>query len=148
MNNFGGEALIVIPGAKVFEQAKEGDAGYDIWSIETLIIPSKGTTRFRTGIATAFDPNWVGLVLDRGGWGFKGLMRQAGVFDSNWRGEWLVQIYNSSDTPLEIESVLENPKAKAMCQVVFVPCGQGPLMVVDALPKSVRGALGFGSSDK
>jgi len=141
-------AKILVPGAKVFTQAKDGDAGYDIWALHTGIVPSQGTCIFKTGIATAYDPDWVGLVLDRSGWGWKGLMKQAGVIDSNYRGEWLVKLYNTSNTPMELEGVLDNPNAKAICQAVFVMCGSGPFQVVDVLPTSVRGAAGFGSTDK
>ncbi len=130
MFNFDPLAKILRPGAKVFEQAKEGDAGFDVWAYESGVIPSQGTARFSTGIATAFQPNWVGLILDRGGWGFKGLMRQAGVVDSNFRDEWLVQIYNSSGRSWPIEGVKDNPNAKALCQVVFCLCSAVAIMVV------------------
>jgi dUTP pyrophosphatase len=140
-------AKILVPGAKVFKQARDGDAGYDIWSLHTTVVPSQGVAEFRTGIATAFDPEWVGLVLDRGGWGWKGLMRQAGVIDSNYRGEWLVKLYNTSNQALTLEGVLDNPNAKAICQAIFVQVGLGDFSVVDVLPTSVRGASGWGSSD-
>jgi dUTP pyrophosphatase len=141
-------AKILVPGAKVFKKAKEGDAGYDIWALNTMVVPSQGHAIFKTGIATAYDPDWVGLVMDRSGWGWKGLMRQAGVIDSGYRGEWLVKLYNTSNAPMELEGVLDNPDAKAICQAVFVMCADGEFTVVDVLPTSVRGVSGFGSSDK
>lgn len=142
------QAKILDPRAKVFKKAKEGDAGYDIWALNSGLVPSQGFRIFKTGIATCFAEGWVGLVLDRSGWGWKGLMRQAGVIDSSYRGEWLVKLYNTSDTPIEIEGLIDNPDAKAICQVVFVQCGDTPFTIVDVLPTSVRGASGFGSSDK
>ena len=141
-------AKILVPGAKVFKKAKDGDAGYDIWALHTMIVPSQGVAIFKTGIATAFDPDWVGLIMDRSGWGWKGLMKQAGVIDSGYRGEWMVKLYNASAQALTLEGVLDNPDAKAICQAIFVQCGDGDFQVVDVLPTSVRGATGFGSSDK
>lgn len=141
-------AKILDPRAKVFKKAKEGDAGYDIWALNSGLIPSQGVCEFRTGIATAYDPDWVGLVLDRSGWGWRGLMRQAGVIDATYRGEWLVKLYNTSLTAIMVEGLADNPHAKAICQAVFVMCGDGPFTVVDTLPGSVRGASGFGSTDK
>jgi dUTP pyrophosphatase len=141
-------AKILVPGAKVFKRAKDGDAGFDIWALDTTVVPSQGVAEFRTGIATAFDPRYVGLVLDRGGWGWKGLMKQAGVIDSNYRGEWLVKLYNTSQKPIVLEGVLNNSNAKAICQVVFMLCNLTPFTEVDDLPPSDRGASGWGSSDK
>lgn len=141
-------AKMLDPRAKPFKKAKEGDAGYDIWALNTEWISSQGFRIFKTGIATCFDKGWVGLVLDRSGWGWKGLMRQAGVIDSGYRGEWLVKLYNTSDIPIEVEGLIDNPNAKAICQVVFVPCCDMDFTVVDTLIDSLRGESGFGSSDK
>lgn len=140
-------AKILVPGAKVFQRAKEGDAGYDIWALHTMVVPSQGVAEFKTGIATAYPAGWVGLVMDRSGWGWKGLMKQAGVIDSGYRGEWLVKLFNTSNQTLTLEGVLDNPNAKAICQAIFVQVGLSDFTVVDVLPTSVRGTTGFGSSD-
>lgn len=151
-------AKILVPGAKVFTKAKEGDGGYDIWATGWLndkkelqphsrILAPWESILFMTGIATAFPATHVGLVCDRSGYGVRGLMKQAGVIDSNWRGEWGVKLYNTSSQAIIIESVLENPNAKAACQVVFVPCADEVFKVVDELPESVRGDQWQGSSD-
>ncbi len=140
-------AKILVPGAKVFKRAKDDDAGFDIWALNSGLVPSQGSSIFRTGIATAFDPRYVGLVLDRSGWGWKGLMKQAGVIDSGYRGEWLVKLYNTSEKAITLEGVLDNPEAKAICQVVFTLCDISAFEVVGILPESIRGETGFGSSD-
>lgn len=151
-------AKILIAGAKVFKKAKDGDAGYDIFVTGYLdtakqLIPKSfelypdNAQLFMTGIATAFPLTHVGLVCDRSGYGVKGLMKQAGVIDSNYRGEWGCKLYNTSNKPITIESVLENPNAKAACQVVFVPCADEEFQIVDTLPLSVRGDQWQGSSD-
>lgn len=143
---------VLTDGARPFRRARLGDAGYDVWAAHVkdgdpsgIIAPGQATV-FGTGIATAFPDGWVGLVLDRGGQGFKGLMRQAGVVDSNYRGEWFVRILNTSNRDLQI-TLRYADEHKAMCQVVFVPCGYAEPEIVEELPESVRGASGFGSSD-
>lgn len=140
-------AKLLDPRAKVFQRNKDGDAGYDIWALNSGLVPSQGVWEFRTGIATAWDPSWVGLILDRSGWGWRGLMRQAGVIDSNYRKEWLVKLYNTASTAIMLEGLDVNPDAKAICQVVFVQCGLEPFEVVTELQASNR-VDGFGSSDK
>lgn len=139
---------ILREGAKPFARAKDGDAGFDIWSVQGGIIEPGASLNFLTGIATSYPSNWVGLVLDRSGMGWKGIMRQAGVIDSNWRGEWGVRLYNTSRYPMAIQSVIEYPEAKAMAQVVFVPCFDGDFDLVTDLPDSARGSQWKGSSDK
>ena len=152
-------AKILVPGAKVFKKAKKGDGGYDIWVTgwidekkqfipRDMILHPGEAQLFQTGIATAYPATHVGLVCDRSGYGVRGLMKQAGVIDSNWRGEWGVKLYNTSKDPIKIESVLVNPNAKAACQVVFVQCADEEFKVVDELPESVRGDQWQGSSDK
>lgn len=138
---------ILVDGAKPFCKAKKGDAGYDIWSIESGTIAPGQSMAFKTGIATSFPSDWVGLISDRGSTGWKGLMKQAGIVDSNFRGEWVVKLFNTSSTPIEIESVLINPNAKAMAQVVFTICGNEEVKIVDDLEESSRGIKWLGSSD-
>lgn len=153
-------AKILTPGAKVFKKAKEGDGGFDIFVTgyvdadkklvpKSFVIEPQQSQLFLTGIATAFPVTHVGLVADRSGYGVKGLMKQAGVIDSNWRGEWGVKLFNSSFKPITVESVLENPDAKAACQVVFVECYDGEFQTIEGdLPPSARGEAWQGSSDK
>jgi deoxyuridine 5'-triphosphate nucleotidohydrolase len=155
---------ILVPGAKPFEEGDSdqdpaitlpelltyANAGYDIFSITPVKIAPLSTGKIRTGIATEFPYPYVGLVLDRSGMGFRGSMRRAGVIDCNWRGEWQVCIYNSGTELLEIESVLENPNAKAAAQVVFVEYHKRKSVIVQEheLTPTKRGAAWQGSSDK
>jgi len=138
---------IMTPGARPFEMGREEDAGYDIFSTEDGKILPLTSVAFRTGIATAFTPGYVGLVLDRSSVGWKGIMRQAGVIDSGFRDEWFVKLWNTSIHTMEIESVIRNKNAKAIAQVVFVPYGKVPPEIVDLLPPSLRGEGQLGSTD-
>src|SRR5262245_57614404 len=106
---------VLVKGARPFKKGRKEDAGYDIWGLEDFVIQAKSVKVVHTGIATAFTEGWVGLILDRGGLGFKGIMRQAGVVDSEYRGEWLVRLLNTSMRAVRID------KDQACAQVVFVP---------------------------
>jgi dUTP pyrophosphatase len=95
---------------------------------------------FPVGIMTSFPKEWVGLIFDRSGMGVKGIMRQAGVIDSGYRGEWKVKLINLGTEVIHIT------KEKAIAQVVFVPCMKG-IEFVDVLPDSIRGDKWNGSTD-
>lgn len=134
-------------GAKPFKKGREGDAGYDIWSLDSHLIDPGNSAMIKTGIATDFAQGWVGLILDRSGMGVKGIMRRAGVIDPNYRGEWGVILLNTGDKPIQIEGCLGNHFAKACAQVVFVPFGDAEPVLVESLEDSARGAEWQGSSD-
>lgn len=133
-------------GAK-FEKGRDEDAGYDLYSVVDMKLPPLTFFKFRCGIQTAFPPGWVGLILDRSSMGLKGIFHFAGVIDSGYRGEWAVILGNYGREVLTVESVVNNPNAKAIAQVVFVPYGKCEVEVVETLPESLRGEKGYGSTN-
>jgi dUTP pyrophosphatase len=151
---------VLIPGAKALKKGRKGDAAYDLWAthiredegqpkpFDKVFLQPGEAAAFYTGIAVAFTEGWGALICDRSGYGFKGLMKQAGLLDPTFRGQWCIKLLNTSRESIMIQSVLAIPDAKAMCQVIFVPCGDAEPEIVEELPESVRGAAGFGSSDK
>lgn len=129
----------LLPGAK-FSPCLDENAGYDLFSTIEYILPPMVSHLFPVGIMTAFPKEWVGLIFDRSGMGVKGIMRQAGVIDSGYRGEWKVKLINLGTEVIQIT------KEKAIAQVVFVPVMKG-IEFVDTLPDSIRGDKWNGSSD-
>ena len=76
-------------------------AGYDLYASETTDCPPGKVTKVPTGIATEIPPAYAGLVWDRSGMGKKGLTVFGGVIDEDYRGEWFVMLYNSTDQPTQ-----------------------------------------------
>ena len=69
----------------------------DVWNIEpheTKLIP--------TGIASIIPEGYYMQVQERSSTGSKGIKYSAGVIDSNYRGEWKLAIYNSTNKPIII----------------------------------------------
>lgn len=118
-----------------------GSAGYDVWPLEHGVIYSEKAASILLGFSAEFAPGWVALCRDKSGTGFKGLMHQAGVIDANYRGEWILRIYNSS------ESSYAYTPDKAIMQIIFV---QVPPEVnaewVSELSDTERGEGGWGST--
>lgn len=116
-------------------------AGYDLFPIESgAIFPGKWK-KIKLGFATEFPPELVALIHDRSGVGKHGLWKLCGVIDSDYRGEWMVFLYNGSD-----QLWTYGPEV-AIAQVIFVRHEHMIWRVVDTLGETVRGTAGFGSTD-
>ena len=99
-----------------------------------------------TGLAIALpDPGWVALVFARSGLGIKHGIAPAncvGVIDSDYRGEILVGLQNSSDQEYVIQP------GDRIAQLIVAPVIQAKVTMVDELDETARGAGGFGSTGK
>ena len=130
------------PDAIVPTRAYEHDAGLDLTSVETHTLkPGEGKI-FKTGIAIALDPGYVGLVWDRSSMGKKGIKTLGGVIDSGYRGEVGVILWNISHEPQTIQS--GERIAQLLVQAVATP----QTKEVADLSQTERGTGGFGSSGK
>ncbi len=128
------------PDAKVPTRAYEHDAGLDLTTVESYVLkPGEGRI-FKTGLALALDPGFVGLVWDRSSMGKRGIKTLGGVIDSGYRGEVGVILWNLSPEPQEIKS--GERIAQLLIQAVATP----QTLEVISLSDTSRGAGGFGSS--
>lgn len=144
-----------------FEPTRKGDAGYDL-RIDT--ISDDGT--IGTGVLVAIPDGYVGLVMPRGGLGFKygiELMNTVGVIDCNYRGEILARLgakdghvlrhvnpkhddpYIAISDSIFLEDISELSLGDRFAQMVVVPYSARST-IVDELPDTNRGTSGFGSS--
>ncbi len=132
--------------ARVPTRGTEESGGYDLYSVEDVVIDPFRTVRVRLGIATSFARGWVGLVRDRSsiawGGGTGGMYTSAGVIDSDYRGEWMVVLTNRSGGVMRVE------QGQKIAQVVFVPCANVEPVLVSALEGTERSDGGFGSTGK
>jgi len=98
-----------------------------------------------TGLSVAIPAGWVGLVFPRSSTGIQGLALKntTGVIDSDYRGEILLFLTNTSLEPLQISPM------DRIAQLVVVPFMDMCLIeVCRELPSSIREAKGFGSTGK
>lgn len=123
-------------------KANPTDAGYDLRSIETLDIPANGSINVNTGCCVEIPNGYVGIVKGRSGMTFKHNteMCNAGVIDSEYRGEIKVKIHNLNKEPFHIE------KGDRIAQMLVIPCLLEVAEKVESLTDTVRGSNGFGSS--
>ena len=126
--------------------ATGGSAGLDLSvSGDDITVKPGCHTLVQTGIKTAIPEGYAGLVFVRSSLGIKrGLMlsNSVGVIDSDYRGEILVSLYNTSSC----EQLLKS--GERIAQLVIVPYICPELVERDELDETVRGGGGFVSTGK
>lgn len=123
-------------------RANSTDAGYDLSSIESLVIPPQSMALVSTGLAIAVPSGTYGRVAPRSGLAVKhSISVGAGVVDAGYRGEVKVVLFNHHK---DCDFVV-NPGDR-IAQLVL-ECIQTPeVMECDDLDETERGGDGFGSS--
>ncbi len=122
-----------------------GDAGFDIQSMENLIIKPKTQVMVSTGLHVAVPLGYVMIIKDRSGMaGKRRIYTHAGVIDAGYRGEVKIVVSNDGDEDQEIQI-----KDK-IAQALVVPCVVEALEVgsLEDLGETQRGAGGFGSTGR
>lgn len=134
------------PDAILPTYATAGAACFDLYACGgDLAVSPRDWLKLRTGLAVDLPANLALLIYSRSGHGFKHGIRLAncvGVIDSDYKGEILVKLYNDSDDPYYV------CKGERIAQGMLVETLQYPLMWVDDVGTSERGAGGFGSTGR
>jgi len=133
------------PDARAPERTREGDAGYDLRSVEAFELRPGERRTVPTGVAIALPEGVAGLVVPRSGLAARhglSVVNGPGLIDPNYRGEIKVVLVNLGEHPFAAEV------GDRIAQLLLVPFWSPELQVVDALPESDRGANGFGSSGR
>ncbi len=128
--------------------ATAGSAGMDLRACidESVTVPAGERRMIPTGLAIALPgPEWVALLHARSGLAIKHGLAPAncvGVIDSDYRGEVVVGLLNSSG-----ENYTVKP-GERIAQLVIMPVTQAYISVVEELDETVRGEGGFGSTGR
>ena len=133
--------------AKLPTRGSDRAAGYDLYadSVESVLIKPHTTTKVGTGLAIAIPEGYFGAIFARSGLAAKQGLRPAncvGVCDEDYRGEYIVALYNDTDMNRIIEP------GDRIAQLVVLPYLPVEFEEVDELSETERGAGGFGSTGK
>ena len=135
--------------AKMPFKAHPGDAGFDLFASESLVIPPNSRALVGTGISVALPTceisghNYYVRIAPRSGLAVKsGINVFAGVIDTTYRGEYKVCLFNSSN---ESFSVKIGDRIAQIIPTLFL---DSKLEEIDELDKTSRSEGGFGSSGK
>ena len=125
-------------------KANYNDAGFDLHSIETLLIPPLERVKIHTGISIEICENSVyARIAPRSGLAFKyGIDVLAGVIDAGYRGEIAVVLHNTDK-----ESAYAVKQGDRIAQMIFEKyVNYEKLIESEDLGESNRSINGFGSS--
>ncbi len=125
-------------------QTKEA-AGFDLHSIEDVIINPGERKLIGTGLAFEIEFGYEVQIRPRSGLAYKHgitVLNTPGTIDSDYRGEIKVLLINHGSEPFEIK------KGERIAQAVIAPVIQAEIVEVEELSDTERGSGGFGSTGK
>jgi len=118
-----------------------GAVGYDLYAIESCVVPPTHRALVGTGIAVAFPCGVYGRVAPRSGLAVKhGIQVGAGVVDPDYTGEVKVVLFNHGDKDFEVN------KGDRIAQLILERCETPNVEEIGLMEETDRGAGGFGST--
>ena len=122
-----------------------GSVGFDIAAcLDEDVVVGPGETRMvGSGLALALDPGYAAFFYARSGLGIKHGMIPAncvGVIDSDYRGEIIVGLKNTSNESYTVSD------GDRIAQMIIAKCELPELIFSDDLDETRRGGGGFGST--
>jgi dUTP pyrophosphatase len=132
------------PGLLPPSYAHPGDAGADLRSTVALTLGPGERALVPTGISIALPEGYVALVHPRSGLAARhglSIVNTPGTVDAGYRGEIKVMLINHD----RLDTV-ELKRGDRIAQLVVQRFERARFVEVDALPESVRGDGGYGST--
>lgn len=125
----------------------EHAAGADLCAAVTqdLTLPPGGRALVPTGFSIALPLGYEAQVRPRSGLAIRSgvtCLNAPGTIDADYRGEVCVVLANLGTEPVVV------CRGDRIAQLVVAPVARASFEVLDELPPTVRGAGGFGSTDR
>lgn len=121
-----------------------GDSGYDVYSVENVIVPAKSTVTVPIGLDVGYiEPGFWVRVESRSGLFFKHCISVFnGIIDNSFRGSIKIGLTNNSNTYYEIL------KGDRVAQLVIYKLIEPEIVWLTSKVETNRGDRGFGSSGR
>jgi len=135
---------ITAEAASVPVYSHPGDAGADLLSTEALVLRPGRRALVGTGVSIALPEGHAAFVMPRSGLAAKHgitVVNAPGTVDAGYRGEIKVSLLNTDP-----ETEYHVAVGDKIAQLVIMPVVRASFVPVDALPESVRGEGGHGST--
>jgi len=133
------------PGVPLPSYAHPGDAGADLVTTTDVVIPPGERAVVGTGIAVALPIGYAGFVHPRSGLAARvglSVVNTPGTIDAGYRGEIKVCLVNH-----DLREPISLRRGDRIAQLVVQQVAHAVFReVADALPDTVRGAGGYGST--
>lgn len=130
--------------AKVPYRKRVTDAGYDLSSIEDVLIPPRGFANISTGIILSAPEGWYYTIEGRSSMWKRGIMVFSGTIDSNYCDVVFAGLYNLKDEEYRVQ------KGDRIAQMVLRRLYSADFVEVKefGMNYSQRGTDGWGSSGR
>lgn len=149
MNNIDIRVKKLNENAKLPFHGSAFSAGYDLYAClneESIVIEPHTNVKIGTGLAIEIPEGYFAGIFARSSMAMKEGLRPAncvGVIDSDYRGEYIVPLFNDTDS----EKIVNNHDRIAQLVVMpFLPINF--IETTEELSKTERAASGFGSSGR
>lgn len=129
-------------GAKAPTRAHSTDAGLDLYSRETQVVPAKESAKFDTGVHVEIPYGYAGFLKSKSGLNVKYGITSEGVIDCGYTGSIVVKLYNNSRYDYTVK------QGDKISQLVILPILTPDIEIVESLETTDRGENGFGSSGR
>ena len=126
--------------AKLPQKAYEDDAGLDLFSADYYSLLPGENMNIKTGIRMAIPRGFAGLIWDKSSIAKAGIHTMAGVIDSGYRGEIMVNVINLSG---DIYNIAPGQK---IAQILIQPIARTEIIETKIEDETERNDGGFGSS--
>ncbi|MFA4834097.1 MAG: dUTP diphosphatase [Patescibacteria group bacterium] len=128
------------PDAKLPQRAHVGDAGLDLYAADYYSLLPGESMVISTGIKMAIPEGYAGLIWDKSGIAKSGIHTTAGVIDSSYRGEIMVNMINLS------EDIYHIAPGQKIAQILIQPAPNLEIKEDKIDDETSRNDNGFGSS--
>ena len=135
--------LIVAEAEFMPSYAHPGDAGADLRSRVSAVIPAGQRLTLETGVSIALPDGYVALVHPRSGLAAKHgitVLNAPGTVDAGYRGEIAVTLLNTSTVDFQVS------RGDRIAQLLIQQVERAHFVQVESLPGTHRGEAGFGST--
>lgn len=129
-------------GAYMPSRGHRTDAGLDLRTPKTVIVPAYGSVVVDTGVHVALPHGCAGLLVSKSGLNVKHNITSTGLIDEGYTGSIVVKLYNNEGEDYEVKA------GDKITQLVVIPVVCEPLEQVAAFNATERGDNGFGSTGR
>ena len=116
------------------------DAGADVFSPDTYLIPPGSRMAIPLGFALEIPEGYMGIIVTKSSTFKKGLYSHIPPIDCGYTGECHALVENVTDNYMTIN------KGDKVAQLIIIPMITASFEEVEELSKSERGVGGFGST--
>lgn len=133
---------VKLNGGMIPTRAHSSDAGYDLYSTESVTIAPGESYTFDTGVCMEIPWGFAGFIKSKSGLNVRHGLTSEGVIDSGYNGSIRVKLYNHGTETYHVN------RGDKISQIVIIPIYTPKLEVVESLDETERGDKGFGSTGR